>query len=25
VKITKEKQLKGDENYPIVIEKKAII
>jgi glucose-1-phosphate adenylyltransferase len=25
VKITKEKQLKGDENYPILIEKKAII
>jgi glucose-1-phosphate adenylyltransferase len=25
VKITKDKQLKGDESYPIVIEKKAII
>lgn len=25
VKITQDKQLKGDENYPIVIEKKAII
>jgi glucose-1-phosphate adenylyltransferase len=25
VKITQDKQLKGDVNYPIVIEKKAII